>query len=305
MLLVITSTTALLIVEYRNLHNYVTNIIDLKKEYRSYINAAKQAIHHHRIKTTVQSTPDASSAGSTSDTDTNDTSEDYSLNAPLEIHADEDNDFTPINRDANYLRESTIAFMHSQNAASLIRQLDPDLWQDYTGLSTSTLPSKKAPKKIPRKNTKKTSQPLFQSAYDQKIAKDFKLTWPINRSDFWLSSFFGRRKHNGTWGFHYGIDMAALKGTPVRAAAPGKVVEAGRNNGYGNTVVIAHSSKYKTRYAHLQHITVKIGQTVEEGTRVGSVGDTGFVRKSGKDASHLHFELYAFGKQINPIYYLQ
>ena len=128
-------------------------------------------------------------------------------------------------------------------------------------------------------------------------------TWPIDRSQFWLSSLFGKRKKpNGSWGFHSGIDMAALKGTPVKAAAGGTVIEARYAQGYGNTVVIKHNNKYKTRYAHLDKIIAKKGQKVSRGQLIGKVGDTGFVRKSGKDASHLHFELYAFGKKINPLY---
>jgi len=49
---------------------------------------------------------------------------------------------------------------------------------------------------------------------------------------------------------------------------------------------------------------VRVGQRVQRGARIGDVGDTGFVRKSGKDASHLHFEFYVFGEQVNPLYYL-
>jgi murein DD-endopeptidase MepM/ murein hydrolase activator NlpD len=131
-------------------------------------------------------------------------------------------------------------------------------------------------------------------------------SWPIDRSRFWLSSFFGpRRKKNGTMGFHYGIDMAALKGTSVMAAAPGTVVEARYDAGYGNTIVLAHNGKYKTRYAHLDSIFVKVGQRVQRGSLIGTVGNTGYVRSAfGKDPSHLHFELYMFGKKVNPMHFL-
>ncbi len=101
--------------------------------------------------------------------------------------------------------------------------------------------------------------------------------------------------------YHYGIDMAANKGTPVRAAATGIVLESYWNNGYGNCIIVAHNRKYKTRYAHLNTRRVKIGQKVKRGEVIGTVGDTGLVRKSGKDASHLHFEVYAFGRHINPL----
>ena len=136
------------------------------------------------------------------------------------------------------------------------------------------------------------------------IVKDIHFEWPIDRSQFWISSFYGsRRKPDRTWGFHHGIDLAAIKGTPVNAACDGVIVEAGNNKGYGNTIVIMHNKKYRTRYAHLHRIYVRIGQTVTSGQCIGAVGDTGLVRKRGRYASHLHLEVYVFGKRVNPIYF--
>jgi murein DD-endopeptidase MepM/ murein hydrolase activator NlpD len=56
-----------------------------------------------------------------------------------------------------------------------------------------------------------------------------------------------------------------------------------------------------TRYAHLHTIAVKKGQEVKEGQLIGSVGSTGHVRASGRDPSHLHFELYVEGKRVDPL----
>ena len=98
--------------------------------------------------------------------------------------------------------------------------------------------------------------------------------------------------------------MAAQRGTPVHASVDGVVEQAGYASGYGNTVVVSHDRLYKTRYAHLDRIFVRKKQRVKKGGRVGAVGDTGFTRKAGKDASHLHFELYERGKQVNPLYLL-
>lgn len=134
------------------------------------------------------------------------------------------------------------------------------------------------------------------------IKRDFICSWPIEKGKFWLSSFFGpRRKPNKSWGYHYGIDMAALKGTPVQAAAAGKVVEAGYSAGYGKTIVIEHSTKYRTRYAHLDKIRVKKNQMVKPLQLIGNVGATGYIRKKGNDGSHLHFEVIQNNKQVNPL----
>lgn len=128
---------------------------------------------------------------------------------------------------------------------------------------------------------------------------------PIDRSQFWLSSFFGSRKNpQGQWEFHKGVDMAAHRGTLVKSVAAGVVEQAEYVSGYGNTVLVAHDSVYKTRYAHLDSIAVAVGTSLQEGENVGKVGDTGFTRKTGKDASHLHLEVYENGTQVNPAHLL-
>lgn len=139
-------------------------------------------------------------------------------------------------------------------------------------------------------------------------ASDFSFEWPLERHEFWLSSLFGWRRIRGQVKFHYGIDMAAVKGTKVKAAASGRVIQAGYAPGFGNTVLLEHNGVYRTRYAHLYSIAVKQGQQVSSGQYIGKVGDTGHTlsskRGSGRDASHLHFEVYKQGTRVNPLRYL-
>ncbi|MFA5998802.1 MAG: M23 family metallopeptidase [Candidatus Babeliales bacterium] len=156
---------------------------------------------------------------------------------------------------------------------------------------------KKVPKKAFYKSLKKPTRYAPQ--------RDFVFRWPVELSSFWLSSLFGPRKRpNGHIEFHQGIDMAAMRGTPVKAAAGGKVIFAQAASGYGNCVMIEHNNRYKTRYAHLHRICARPGQIVQEGERIGTVGDTGLVRKSGRDASHLHFEIIQEGRRVNPLIFL-
>ena len=163
------------------------------------------------------------------------------------------------------------------------------------------------------KTTKKRTQAVKRSAHivAQKNLgrytphRDFVFHWPIDLSKFWLSSLYGPRKlRNGTVSFHHAIDMAALKGTPVQAAAAGRVVLADFVSGYGNCILIEHNSRYKSRYAHLDSIQVSVGQVVQSGQTIGTVGDTGYVRKTGRDASHLHFEIYQDNQRKNPLIFL-
>ncbi len=119
------------------------------------------------------------------------------------------------------------------------------------------------------------------------------LKWPIIRGR--LTSPFGLRRMN----CHNGIDIAAPRGTPVRAADSGKVVFSGIQNGYGKVVIIRHSKGVLTLYAHLQRIHVKENQRVRRGQRIARVGSTG--RSTGP---HLHFEVRENGKARDPMSFL-
>ncbi len=150
-------------------------------------------------------------------------------------------------------------------------------------------------------------KPATAHAAWKKLQKEPLFLWPVDPSQFWISSRFGpRKKPNGKWALHAGLDMAAVRGTPVWAAADGIVVAATRSAGYGKYIMIRHNDQAKTRYAHLDKILVNIGQRICVGDKIGRVGATGLVRKSkrGGSGSHLHFEVYMGGKPVNPFYFL-
>lgn len=100
--------------------------------------------------------------------------------------------------------------------------------------------------------------------------------------------------------YHSGMDFAAPLGTPIHAAGPGVVAFSGVRSGYGNVVEIDHGGGFKTRYAHLQAISVATGQRVAVGTRIGGMGSTG--RSTG---SHLHYEVWVNGRAQNPDRFLR
>ena len=123
--------------------------------------------------------------------------------------------------------------------------------------------------------------------------------WPIIRDKFWISTYYGRRSRGR---MHKGVDLAALRGTPVRASASG-VVELSCNAGtFGNMVLIRHNNVFKSRYAHLKKFIVFPGDRVIKGQIIGYVGNTG--RVSGDNGDHLHFEIISNERPINPIYML-
>lgn len=116
-----------------------------------------------------------------------------------------------------------------------------------------------------------------------------------------LSSGFGYRKDpiSGVRKFHSGIDISAPRGTPVYAYTNGKVVTAGWGNMAGNYVVIDHGAGLRTQYLHLSSISVKVGQTVKVGQKIGGVGSTGY-----STGNHLDFRVTKNGVAVNPLLYL-
>lgn len=102
-------------------------------------------------------------------------------------------------------------------------------------------------------------------------------------------------------GFHNdGINLAAPKGTPVRAAENGVVAYTGDNiEGFGQLVLIRHADRYMTAYGHLGKTLVKRGQKIGRGEVIGKVGSTGNV-----DRPQLHFEIRRGTKALNPQKYM-
>ncbi|MES2425593.1 MAG: M23 family metallopeptidase [Bacteroidota bacterium] len=99
--------------------------------------------------------------------------------------------------------------------------------------------------------------------------------------------------------FHPGIDFKGSRGDAAKCTANGRVISAGWNGGYGNCVTVAHANGFQTLYGHLSRITVKVGQLLSVGDKVGEVGSTG--RSTG---THLHYEVRKDGRPVNPVKFL-
>jgi murein DD-endopeptidase MepM/ murein hydrolase activator NlpD len=120
------------------------------------------------------------------------------------------------------------------------------------------------------------------------------LIWPVNGP---ITSPFCERR---AWeACHPGIDIGVGAGTPIRAAAAGRVIIAGPNGGYGNYTCIQHAGPLSTCYAHQSSIQVSVGQSVSQGQVIGLVGCTGLCF-----GDHLHFETRINGSVVNPMNYL-
>ena len=112
-----------------------------------------------------------------------------------------------------------------------------------------------------------------------------------------VSSNFGKRKHPVLRyvKHHSGIDLTAPDGAIVRTIAAGRVVFADRYAAYGNLVVVEHTGGYTSHYGHLEQIKVRIGEKVNAGQVIATVGHTGRVT-----GSHLHLEIRKGGTPLDP-----
>lgn len=155
------------------------------------------------------------------------------------------------------------------------------------------------------KPVKKTpiKEEILQEPVDHIVVKGTKVipsrvegsfAWPTVGG--YISSKMGYR-----WGkMHKGIDIARPSDRTIKAADNGVVVSAGWNGGYGKKIVIDHQNGFRTVYAHLSSINVRVGQTVPKGTKIGVMGSTG-----DSTGVHLHFEVYKNGRLQNPLNYLR
>ncbi|MDC0584338.1 M23 family metallopeptidase [Bacteroidales bacterium] len=125
---------------------------------------------------------------------------------------------------------------------------------------------------------------------------------PMSIKDFGRYSdyFRYRSKHpvTGRSAFHRGLDMTGSIGSPIHATGNGVVTRAKYVIFYGKMIEIDHGFGYKTRYAHLNDINVKAGQSIKRGEKIGELGETGRVT-----GPHLHYEVRINERAVNPLDY--
>ena len=97
---------------------------------------------------------------------------------------------------------------------------------------------------------------------------------------------------------HKGVDYAAPRGTPIKAAGDGRITLAGRHGGYGNAVIIQHGQRYRTLYAHMNGFAkgIRSGTNVKQGQIIGYIGTTGL-----STGPHLHYEFQVNGVHVDPL----
>jgi murein DD-endopeptidase MepM/ murein hydrolase activator NlpD len=125
-----------------------------------------------------------------------------------------------------------------------------------------------------------------------------------NEHHMQLASGFGTRINPFHKGLHDhpGVDLVAPRGTTVHATGSGTVVRVNKSYveaGYGNYIDIDHGHGFVTRYAHLEETSVRLGQKVNKGSAIGTVGNSG-----GSIAPHIHYEIIRDGDNVDPIHFM-
>lgn len=132
----------------------------------------------------------------------------------------------------------------------------------------------------------------------QTISRKYKFAVPVEGV---LSSPFGERTDPMTQELkmHNGIDIEADKGSSIKAALGGTVIESGSSRTYGYFIKIDHRDGLTTVYAHCSELIAKKGQEVKQGSIIAKVGDTG-----ASVGSHLHFEIWKDGTALDPLNFI-
>ena len=125
------------------------------------------------------------------------------------------------------------------------------------------------------------------------------LLWPVSGP---ITSPFGWRMHPilHRMILHRGIDIGVPTGTPIAAAAEGRIIVASYQGGCGNMVAIDHHGGLSTMYCHMSQIFVSVGQDVQRGQAIGAAGSTGL-----STGPHVHFQVMQNGNPVDPIGFLR
>lgn len=169
--------------------------------------------------------------------------------------------------------------------------------EDFTTVedAVASLYVKKVTPVVTKKTTSNKKVATSSNISYQKTELGINLIRPISGT---ITSRFGERSSIRVSN-HTGLDIAAPRGTPIKAAASGTVTFSGRNGSYGYMIAISHGNGVQTYYGHCSQLYVTAGTYVNQGDVIAAVGSTG-----NSTGNHLHLEIRVNGVAYNPQYYL-
>ena len=198
---------------------------------------------------------------------------------------------------AEAVLQEELALLKEQQAAQLELKAEAERRVDiWAGELTAYAREDAAIQRVIVEKADKAEVPTAVNNPTQASTSGFQ--WPINAT---VTSEYGYRIHPvyGTRRLHAGMDIGAPGGTAIASANSGIVIFAGRQGGYGNTIIVDHGGGITTLYAHQSRLGASVGQAVDRGDIIGFVGATGTAT-----GNHLHFEVRVNGSPTNPRNYL-
>lgn len=173
----------------------------------------------------------------------------------------------------------------------------------YATLMTSTWKELDALARSIYRESLSLDQMQILSSDKERLSTAIPAIWPIDRTKLRNIDHYGMRRHPiyNRYIFHKGIDMSGDVGDPIYATGDAIVENASvglRRSGYGRQILLDHKFGYKTRYAHLNRVFVKRGDTVKRGDLIAELGNTG-----GTTGAHIHYEVILNSRPLNPINY--
>lgn len=174
-----------------------------------------------------------------------------------------------------------------------------------SSLQTNTITNNTVKQETTKSTSNKTTQQVQEKKTEEKV-EDPEFIKPVEGE---ITRKFANENliYSDTlkeWVTHYGIDIAAVKTTMVKASAEGTVTAIKNDPRYGTTVIIEHVNGFETRYSNLLTSEfVVVGEKVEQGQSIGTVGNTAMFEVA--DESHLHFELLKDSQAFDPELYLK
>jgi len=181
-----------------------------------------------------------------------------------------------------------IAKMYDLSVFDILEYNNLNTYKLEPGMKIMLVAGKTKPAEISKPTEKPITPTTGEPIITHPTTAKSKLALPLNGT---VTSEFGLRDGRP----HKGIDISSDKGNPIHAALKGKVVYSGTQRGYGNVIILEHDDYIMTVYAHNEANLVRLGEKVNKGQPIATVGQTGTA-----SGPHLHFEYRIKGKAINP-----
>ena len=192
-------------------------------------------------------------------------------------------------------KDLRVQVAHTEDEITILKQRNTTLEYENKRLQEEITQLKNKYIRVSKVTSRSGSRIAYRTA---KQIVETEYNWPLINTG--ISSYYGSRTMNGTTKLHTGIDIPCSLNTDIEAVDNGTVIFAGWSNGYGYYIQIDHGAEIISAYAHLNSLSVNVGDNVIKGQTIGKSGSTG-----NSTGPHLHLEFIVNGNFYNPLTFYQ